>query len=191
MGIQASLTGHLVFSTLHTNDAPSAVTRMTDMGVPAYMVASSVIAVLAQRLVRKICTRCKYSLQLPDSVLEDAGLPKEIVPVAKFAKGKGCPYCQKKGYRGRIGIYELMLINSRIREMMFGSRSSADLRTQSILGGMTTLYCDGLRKVINGISTLDEVYRCAKKTEQEHIAIQRVVDEFLATAGGEQAKVAT
>jgi type IV pilus assembly protein PilB len=190
MGIQASLTGHLVFSTLHTNDAPSAVTRMTDMGVPAYMVASSVIAVLAQRLVRKICTRCKYSLQLPDSVLDDAGLPKEITSVAKFAKGKGCPYCQKKGYRGRIGIYELMLINSRIREMMFGSRSSADLRTQAILGGMTTLYCDGLRKVINGISTLDEVYRCAKKTEQEHIAIQRVIDEFLATAGGEQAKVA-
>jgi type IV pilus assembly protein PilB len=190
MGIQASLTGHLVFSTLHTNDAPSAVTRMTDMGVPAYMVASSVIAVLAQRLVRKICTRCKYSLQLPDSVLDDAGLPKEITSVAKFAKGKGCPYCQKKGYRGRIGIYELMLINSRIREMMFGSRSSADLRTQAILGGMTTLYCDGLRKVINGISTLDEVYRCAKKTEQEHIAIQRVIDEFLATAGGEQSKVA-
>ena len=189
MGIQASLTGHLVFSTLHTNDAPSAVTRMTDMGVPAYMVASSVIAVLAQRLVRKICTRCKYSLQLPDSVLDDAGLPKQINSIAKFAKGKGCPYCQKKGYRGRIGIYELMLINSRIREMMFGSKSSAELRTQAILGGMTTLYCDGLRKVINGISTLDEVYRCAKKTEQEHIAIQRVIDEFLATAGGEQPKV--
>jgi type IV pilus assembly protein PilB len=187
MGIQASLTGHLVFSTLHTNDAPSAVTRMTDMGVPAYMVASSVISVLAQRLVRKICTRCKFAAQLPDSVLEDAGLPREILSVAKFAKGKGCPYCQKKGYRGRIGIYELMLINARIREMMFGSKSSAELRTQAILGGMTTLYCDGLRKVINGISTLDEVYRCAKKTEQEHIAIQRVIDEFLATADGQPA----
>jgi type IV pilus assembly protein PilB len=186
MGIQASLTGHLVFSTLHTNDAPSAVTRMTDMGVPSYMVASSVISVLAQRLVRKICTRCKFSAQLPDSVLEDAGLPREILSVAKFAKGKGCPYCQKKGYRGRIGIYELMLINARMREMMFGAKSSAELRTQAILGGMTTLYCDGLRKVINGISTLDEVYRSAKKTEQEHIAIKRVIDEFLATADGGQ-----
>jgi type IV pilus assembly protein PilB len=179
MGIQASLTGHLVFSTLHTNDAPSAVTRMTDMGVPGYMVASSVIAVLAQRLVRKICTRCKYSTTLSEALLEEAGLPPEILPYAKFAKGKGCPYCQKKGYRGRIGIYELMLINGRIREMMFASKSSADLRTEAIIGGMTTLYCDGLRKVINGISTLDEVYRSAKKTEQEHIAIARVTKEIL------------
>ncbi len=102
MGIQASLTGHLVFSTLHTNDAPSAVTRMTDMGVPGYMVASSVIAVMAQRLVRKICTRCKHPISLSEAVLADAGLPMEIIKYSKFAKGKGCPYCQKKGYRGRI-----------------------------------------------------------------------------------------
>ena len=179
MGIQASLTGHLVFSTLHTNDAPSAVTRMTDMGVPGYMVASSVIAVLAQRLVRKICTRCKVPVTLSDSVLEDAGLPKEIVPFAKFSKGKGCPYCQKKGYRGRIGIYELMIVNGRLREKMFAGRSSADLRTEAINSGMTTLYCDGLRKVITGITTLDEVYRTAKKTEQEHIAIEKVIKEFM------------
>jgi type IV pilus assembly protein PilB len=179
MGIQASLTGHLVFSTLHTNDAPSAVTRMTDMGVPSYMVASSVIAVLAQRLVRKICTRCRFNLNLSDSVLEEAGIPQSVVPFAKFSKGKGCPYCQKKGYRGRIGIYELMLINARIRDMMFSAKSSAELRTEAILTGMTTLYCDGLRKVINGISTLDEVYRSAKKTEQEHIAIEKVVKEVL------------
>jgi type IV pilus assembly protein PilB len=182
MGIQASLTGHLVFSTLHTNDAPSAVTRMTDMGVPAYMVASSVVAVLAQRLVRKICTRCKYNVTLSDPVLEEAGLPHSVLPYSKFSKGKGCPYCQKKGYRGRIGIYELMLINGRIREMMFGSKSSAELRTESIKSGMTTLYCDGLRKVITGITTLDEVYRSAKKTEQEYIAIEQVVKEVLAGA---------
>ena len=152
---------------------------MTDMGVPAYMVASSVIAVLAQRLVRKICTRCKYNLALSQPLLEEAGIPDSVLPYAKFSKGKGCPYCQKKGYRGRIGIYELMLINSRIREFMFASKSSAELRTEAIKGGMTTLYCDGLRKVINGISTLDEVYRCAKKTEQEHVAIARVVKEIL------------
>ncbi|MFN7730467.1 MAG: GspE/PulE family protein [Pirellula sp.] len=184
MGIQASLTGHLVFSTLHTNDAPRAVTRMTDMGVPGYMVASSVIAVLAQRLVRKICTRCRFNLNLSESVLDEAGIPQSVLPFAKFAKGKGCPYCQKKGYRGRIGIYELMLINARIREMMFASKSSADLRTEAIRSGLTTLYCDGLRKVINGISTLDEVYRSAKKTEQEHIAIERVVQEVLAGSVG-------
>ncbi len=180
MGIQASLTGHLVFSTLHTNDAPSAVTRMTDMGVPGYMVASSVIAVMAQRLVRKICTRCKQAITLSDAVLAEAELPKEIVPFAQFSKGKGCPYCQKKGYRGRIGIYEMMVVNGKIREFMFAAKSSAELRTEAINQGMTTLYCDGLRKVINGISTLDEVYRSAKKTEQEYIAIDKVVKEVLA-----------
>ena len=179
MGIQASLTGHLVFSTLHTNDAPSAVTRMTDMGVPGYMVASSVIAVMAQRLVRKICTRCKYPIVLSESVLEDAGLPPEIVPFAKFSKGKGCPYCQKKTYRGRIGIYELMVVNGRLRELMFSGKSSAALRTEAIRAGMTTLYCDGLRKVITGITTMDEVYKTAKKTEQEYIAIEKVVKEVL------------
>ena len=179
MGIQASLTGHLVFSTLHTNDAPSAVTRMTDMGVPGYMVASSVIAVMAQRLVRKICTRCKYPIVLSEAVLEDAGLPPEIVPFAKFSKGKGCPYCQKKTYRGRIGIYELMVVNGRLRELMFSGKSSAALRTEAIRAGMTTLYCDGLRKVITGITTMDEVYKTAKKTEQEYIAIEKVVKEVL------------
>ena len=179
MGIQASLTGHLVFSTLHTNDAPSAVTRMTDMGVPGYMVASSVIAVMAQRLVRKICTRCKHPITLSDAVLEDAGLPKSVVPFSKFSKGKGCPYCQKKAYRGRIGIYELMVVNGRLRELMFSGQSSAVLRAEAIRAGMTTLYCDGLRKVITGITTMDEVYKTAKKTEQEYIAIEKVVKEVL------------
>jgi type IV pilus assembly protein PilB len=177
MGIQASLTGHLVFSTLHTNDAPSAVTRMTDMGVPGYMVASSVIAVMAQRLVRKICTRCKYPITLSEALLADAELPAEVVPFAKFSKGKGCPYCQKKGFRGRLGIYEMMVVNGKIRDSMFKAKSSAELRTEAIHQGMTTLYCDGLRKVISGITTLDEVYRCAKKTEQEYIAIAQVVKE--------------
>ncbi len=178
MGIQASLTGHLVFSTLHTNDAPSAVTRMTDMGVPAYMVASSVIAILAQRLVRKICTRCKHNVNLSPEILADAGIPPEMAKHGKFAKGKGCPYCQKKGYRGRIGIYELMLVNGRIREMMFRGVSSAELRTQAIKQGMTTLYCDGIRKVMNGITTMDEVYRTAKKTEQESLAMETLIAEY-------------
>jgi len=97
MGIQASLTGHLVFSTLHTNDAPSAVTRMTDMGVPGYLVASSVIGILAQRLVRVICKRCKQKYMPPESVLEAAGIPLELAKNADFARGKGCNYCQKKG----------------------------------------------------------------------------------------------
>jgi len=167
MGIQASLTGHLVFSTLHTNDAPSAVTRMTDMGVPNYLVASSVIAVLAQRLVRTICKRCKQQIQIPESVLADAGISKEKAAKATFAKGKGCANCNKQGYRGRQGIYELMLVNSKIRELIFKSESSVVIRKQAITQGMKTLYIDGLMKTMAGITTLEEVYRNAKRTEQD------------------------
>jgi type IV pilus assembly protein PilB len=178
MGIQASLTGHLVFSTLHTNDAPSAVTRMTDMGVPAYLVASSVIGVLAQRLVRKICTRCKVSYMPPDSVLEDAGIPLDVAKRTKISKGKGCPYCQKSGYRGRIGIYELMIVSNKVRESMFQSKMTAEIRDLAIGEGMTTLYTDGIRKVLNGITTLEEVYRNAKRTEQDDRAIALMLKEF-------------
>ncbi len=167
MGIQASLTGHLVFSTLHTNDAPSAVTRMTDMGVPNYLVASSVIAVLAQRLLRTICKRCKQQIQLPEAVLADAGISKEKAAKATFAKGKGCANCNKQGYRGRQGIYELMLVNSKIRELIFKSESSVEIRKQAINQGMKTLYIDGLMKTMAGITTLEEVYRNAKRTEQD------------------------
>ena len=167
MGIQASLTGHLVFSTLHTNDAPSAVTRMTDMGVPNYLVASSVIAVLAQRLVRVICPRCKQPTTILPSILEDAGITPKMAEKATFMKGKGCNNCNKKGYRGRLGIFELMMIQSKIRELIFKSVSSTEIRKAAITQGMTTLYVDGIHKVIKGITTLDEVYRNAKRTEQD------------------------
>ena len=153
MGIQASLTGHLVFSTLHTNDAPSAISRMVDIGVPTYMVASSVIAVLAQRLVRTICPRCKVRYQPPESVIADAQLPPEMVAQAEFARGKGCPYCGRAGYRGRIGIYELMVINGKLREMMFKGASTKEIRIEAIKAGMSTLYADGMLKVIRGITT--------------------------------------
>lgn len=178
MGIQASLTGHLVFSTLHTNDAPSAVTRMVDMGVPSYLVASSVIAVLGQRLVRTICPRCKQKYKPPQSVLDDARLPPELLKHAEFAKGKGCTYCQRSGFRGRLGVYELMMVNSRIREMMFRSTSTQELRAAAISQGMTTLYADGIRKVLRGITTFEEVYRVAKTTEQDHLALQHLIKEF-------------
>ena len=178
MGIQASLTGHLVFSTLHTNDAPSAVTRMTDMGVPGYLVASSVIAVLAQRLVRKVCTRCKQAATLSDAVLQDAGIPLELASKSKIVKGKGCPYCQNKGYRGRIGIYELMVVSNKIREAMFQNKATPELRALAIKEGMTTLYCDGIRKVLNGITTLEEVYKTAKRTEQDELAMLNLVKEY-------------
>jgi type IV pilus assembly protein PilB len=168
MGIQASLTGHLVFSTLHTNDAPSAVTRMVDMGVPGYLVASSVIAVLAQRLVRVVCSRCKHPLQLSEAVLNDAGITPKMAAKSHFMKGKGCGNCSKSGYRGRLGIFELMLINAKIREMIFQNQSSVEIRKVAIGQGMKTLYVDGIYKVMKGITTLEEVYRNAKRTEQDN-----------------------
>ena len=179
MGIQASLTGHLVFSTLHTNDAPSAVTRMTDMGVPGYLVASSVVAVLGQRLVRTICKRCKTQIKLSPAQLEEAGIPPEIAAKATFAKGKGCGYCQKSGYRGRMGIYELMVVSSKVRELMFKGVSTKAIAEQAIKEGMTTLFCDGIRKVLRGSTTLEEVFRVAKTTEQDQLALQIVFKEFM------------
>ncbi|MFN3190246.1 MAG: GspE/PulE family protein [Aureliella sp.] len=177
MGIQASLTGHLVFSTLHTNDAPSAVTRMTDMGVPGYLVASSVVAVLGQRLVRTICKRCKTQVKLSEQVLQDAGIPQEVADLVTFAKGKGCGYCQKSGYRGRMGIYELMVVSSRVRELMFAGKSTIEIQKQAIKEGMTTLYCDGVRKAMRGLTTLEEVYRVAKQTEQDLNALKIILNE--------------
>jgi type IV pilus assembly protein PilB len=171
MGIQASLTGHLVFSTLHTNDAPSAVTRMVDMGVPGYLVASSVIAVLAQRLVRIVCNRCKHSYAPPESVLADAGVTPEMAKNANFVRGKGCTYCQKKGYRGRLAIFEIMLCTSKIRELIFSGANSTEIRKLAINQGMTTLYVDGIRKALAGVTTLEEVYRVAKRTEQDVVVV--------------------
>lgn len=167
MGIQASLTGHLVFSTLHTNDAPSAVTRMIDMGVPNYLVASSVIAVMGQRLVRLICAKCKAPTTIPDSMLEEAGITPEMASGGTFMRGKGCSTCQGGGYRGRVGIYELMIITGKIRELIFENASTQVIRTAAMSQGMSTLYQDGLRKVLKGMTTLEEVYRVAKKTEQD------------------------
>ena len=170
-GIEASLTGHLVFSTLHTNDAPSAVTRMVDMGVPGYLVASSVIAILAQRLVRVICQKCKQPYTPPESVLRDAGITPEMAANATFAKGKGCANCQRGGYRGRIGIYELMMVTSKIRELIFEAASSTDIRKAAISQGMKTLYIDGIHKVMKGVTSFEEVYRVAKKTEQDTLEV--------------------
>jgi type IV pilus assembly protein PilB len=169
MGIQASLTGHLVFSTLHTNDAPSAVTRMVDMGVPNYLVASSVIAILAQRLVRVVCSKCKTKFDPLASVLADAGIPPELAKKASFAKGKGCTNCNKTGMRGRLGIYELMIVTSKVRELIFQNVSSTEIRVLAINQGMSTLYQDGMQKVMKGITSFEEVYRNAKRTEQDVI----------------------
>jgi type IV pilus assembly protein PilB len=162
MGIQASLTGHLVFSTLHTNDAPGAITRMVDMKVPAYLVASSVIAVLAQRLVRVICKKCKQPYTPRDTELAEAGITPEMAAGATFMRGRGCGHCGKSGYRGRLGIFEMMLMTGPIRELAYQGAATQDIRKVAIEKGMKTLYSDAIAKVLKGITTLEEVYRVAK-----------------------------
>jgi type IV pilus assembly protein PilB len=165
MGIQASLTGHLVFSTLHTNDAPGAITRMIDMGVPAYLVASSVIAVLAQRLVRVNCPKCKQPYQPLDTQIEAAGITPDMLKGATFMKGRGCSHCQKSGYKGRLGIFELMVMTNKIRELAFQGAATQEIRRAAVSQGMKVMFDDGINKSLRGITTLDEVFRVSKKVE--------------------------
>jgi type IV pilus assembly protein PilB len=133
------------------------------MGVPAYLVAGSVIAILAQRLVRVVCAKCKQPYRPSDGQLEAAGIPRELADKANFARGRGCGNCQKSGYRGRIGIYELLLMRSKIRELTFRGSSAQELRKAGISQGMKTLYQDGMLKAMKGITTIEEVFRVAKR----------------------------
>lgn len=167
MGIQASLTGHLVFSTLHTNDAPSAITRLTDMGVPAYLVSSSVIAIMAQRLVRVVCQKCKQPYVPGEALLESAGITPDMAVRASFMKGRGCTACGNSGFRGRLGIFELMMMSAKVRELTFHEAPTDQIRRQAVSEGMKTLYQDGIRKIMRGFTTVEEVLRVAKRTEDD------------------------
>jgi type IV pilus assembly protein PilB len=157
IAIQASLTGHLVFSTLHTNDAPSAITRMVDIGVPPFLVASSVIAIMAQRLVRIVCTKCKEPDQPPAHEIKSAGLTPDQVNGATFMRGRGCNHCNHTGYRGRKGIFELMKMTGPLREMTFAREPTQAIRRQARLLGMRNLLEDGVGKALKGLTTLEEV----------------------------------
>jgi type IV pilus assembly protein PilB len=160
IAIEASLTGHLVLSTLHTNDAPSAVVRAIDMGVEPYLIAATVIGVLAQRLARKICQNCKRPYQVPASELRRFGFkPKDPDEQVTLHRGEGCEMCRHTGFKGRIGIYELMRINDEIRELIVRRSPLADVREASKANGMHELREDGLDKVLAGITTPDEVMR--------------------------------
>jgi len=164
MAVQASLTGHLVFSTLHTNDAPSAITRLIDMGVKPFLVASSVQAILAQRLVRILCPECKEPDDAMDlATLRGLGVTEEQLAQATFYRPVGCPKCHGMGYRGRLGIFELMVMSTEMKEMAFQRRPLNEIRRASRSLGMRTLLEDGLIKMMRGMTTLNEVLARAQR----------------------------
>jgi len=158
IAIKAALTGHLVLSTLHTNDAPSTITRMIDMGIEAFNVASAVNLVVAQRLVRRICKECKAPAEYSDEVLHSLGPLKEIKKLP-FQKGTGCDTCGGTGYKGRAGIYEVMAMSPEVRRMVLRGASVADMRDMAVTEGMLTLRMDGIKKIEKGVTTLEEVVK--------------------------------
>lgn len=155
IAIQASLTGHLVFSSLHTNDAASALTRLVDMGIEPYLIATSVIGILAQRLVRMVCPKCKVKYEPSAELLKDLGLSNKV----ELYQSKGCRRCKNVGLVGRIGIYELLIMNDEIKDMVTAKRSSTEIAKKAKSKGMRLLYDDGLEKAINGTTTIEEVLR--------------------------------
>jgi general secretion pathway protein E len=157
---QAALTGHLVLSTLHTNDAPTALTRLLDLDVAAYLVASTVDAVLAQRLVRRVCESCRAEAPAPKAVLQRVDLA--ALGLERTWKGTGCDACRGTGYRGRIGMFELLVMDAELREEVQKRRGSEELRAMAIRKGMRTLFDDGIRLVRGGVTTIDEVVRVAR-----------------------------
>ena len=173
IAIRASLTGHLVFSTLHTNDAPSAFTRLTDMGIEPFLIASSVEAVMAQRLIRTICPHCKTEQKVDAVYLKKIGFPEDEIGTAKFWRGVGCEACRQLGYQGRKGIYELLIVSEAIRPLIMNRANATEIAQRAMAAGMRTLRTDGWTKVKNGETTIEEVLRVTQ------------IEEHLDTLGGD------
>ena len=159
IAVKAALTGHLVLSTLHTNDAPSTINRLMNMGIEPFLVASSLNLVCAQRLVRRICTNCKIDDPVPSAALVNVGFSPELAETVVPKKGKGCEKCNRTGYKGRVGLYEVMDITEELRELILVGASALELRRKAIEEGMITLRGSGLRKITDGVTTLEEVVR--------------------------------
>jgi type IV pilus assembly protein PilB len=159
ISIQASLTGHIVFTTLHTNDAPSAITRLRDMGLPTFLITATIEGVLAQRLVRKICTNCKTEFTPGPEVAMELGMTVEQAAQKKFYYGKGCDRCNNTGYKGRMGIYELLMMNDNLRDMIVNEASLDDFRAACRKAGMRTLRETGLKNIHEGLTTIEEIVR--------------------------------
>lgn len=159
IAVKAALTGHLVLSTLHTNDAPSTVNRLLNMGIEPFLVSSACNLILAQRLARKICVKCKERIEVPEKALVDLGITREQAEKANISHGKGCSECNGTGYKGRIALYEVMPFSEGIKDMVLNGGSSADIKRQAIKDGVKTLRMSGISKVLEGMSAMEEVLR--------------------------------
>ncbi len=159
IAVKAALTGHLVLSTLHTNDAPSTINRMVDMGIEPFLVASSTNLIMAQRLLRKVCVSCKTDVRLHPEVLRELGVSEEEARSCVFKEGKGCVDCNNTGYKGRLGVYEVMVMSPKIRDLILDRASVSAIKKQAVEEGMFTLRADGLTKLKNGITTAEEVLK--------------------------------
>ena len=159
IGVQAALTGHLVLSTVHTNDAPGTITRLIDMGIEPFLISSAVILILAQRLIRKICMDCREPIKVHPQLLIDLGVPPDEVKSFPVYKGKGCPICNNTGYKGRIGLYEVMPMKEEVRELILSRASTTEIKREAMRLGMKTLRQSGITKVKNGMTTIEEVLR--------------------------------
>jgi len=159
IGVKAALTGHLVLSTLHTNDAPGTISRLLNMGIEPFLVSSAVILIVAQRLARRICSNCKTEDHLPVLALTKIGYSEEEAKTMKVFKGKGCPTCNNTGYKGRVALYEVMLIKDELKELILEGASSAEIKKSAIRLGMKTLRMSGMTKIAEGVTTIEEVLR--------------------------------
>jgi type IV pilus assembly protein PilB len=159
IAIKAALTGHLVLSTLHTNGAPETVSRLMNMGIEPFLVATSIHMIVAQRLIRRICTSCIHQVEVPHAVLIKAGFTAEEARTVKVMKGRGCDKCNSTGYKGRTALYEVMEVDDALRELILIGASSLELKKKAVENGMITLRRSGLRKIAAGQCTMEEVLR--------------------------------
>ena len=166
MAIQAALTGHLVLSTLHTNDAPAAVPRLREIGIPAYLINASVVGIMAQRLVRTLCPHCKAPTEIDQDMWRNLTHPWKLSGTGKFYKQVGCDECRQTGFLGRVGIYEMMILDRQLRTKITPESDANAIRTEAVKLGMTKMRISGARKVAMGLTTMDEVLKAVPMDEE-------------------------
>jgi type IV pilus assembly protein PilB len=159
IAVQAALTGHLVLSTVHTNDAPGTISRLIDMGIEPFLISSAVILILAQRLIRKVCMECRETVKVHPQLLIDVGVPPDEVKSFPVYKGKGCSLCNNTGYKGRVGLYEVMTMKEELKELVLSRASTSEIKKEAIRLGMKTLRQSGIAKIKEGVTTIEEVLR--------------------------------